>query len=216
MGGDSLRVAAMSASASASASPPASASASATSLCTSCGLCCNGAIFSKAPLQPEETAQARSLGLDLFFQDGGAWFSLPCPRLRERSCSIYESRLGICRSYRCRVLDACESGELGEAEAHAIVERAKSLVEALRPHLLEGQTLSAARAEWVARRATGRSLEEDADRVARAPFDLAMTALNLFLDRHFRIEKQKNVVASPVGPPPRGEPDETKPAVPES
>jgi hypothetical protein len=39
---------------------------------------------------------------------------------------------------------------------------------------------------------------DDADRAARAPFDLAMTALNLYFDRHFRIEAQKMVVASPV------------------
>jgi Fe-S-cluster containining protein len=176
------------------------ASPSASSLCTSCGLCCNGAIFGEVPIRPDESAEMRRLGLDLTVRDDSEWFPQPCAMLCGSRCSIYESRPGTCRSYRCRVLAACERGELGEAEARATIDRAKSLVAAVEPHLREGQTLAEARVEWAERRATGRSLEQDADRVARAPFDLAVTALNLFLDRHFRVEKQKMVVTTPVAP----------------
>jgi hypothetical protein len=185
-------------------------------LCASCGLCCNGALFGEVPILAGEAAAMRRLGLELTHRDDSEWFAQPCAMLCGTRCSIYDSRPRTCRSYRCRVLAARDRGELGEADARATIDRAKTLIAALEPHLREGQTLAGARVEWAERRATGRSLAQDADREARAPFDLAMTALNLFLDRHFRVEHQKMVVTTPVrthaderagGPaPPAGEP----------
>ena len=169
-------------------------------MCASCGLCCNGAIFGDVPVAAEEAAELRGLGIPVEARDGRDRFAQPCAMLRGTRCSIYESRPGTCRSYRCRVLAARERGELGDAEARRRIAQAKALVAALEPHLREGQTLAGARVEWAERRATGRSLAGDADREARAPFDLAMTALNLFLDRHFRVEAQRMVVAAPVAP----------------
>lgn len=167
-------------------------------LCTSCGLCCNGAIFGEVPVRPDESGAMRGLGFDLIQRDGADWFAQPCAMLRGRRCAIYEARPGTCRSYRCGVLAAQDRGEIDEGEARGRIKQAKALIAALEPHLREGQTLAEARAEWAERRATGRSPADDPDRQERAAFDLAMTALNLFLDRHFRVERQRMVVATPL------------------
>jgi len=69
-------------------------------LCKSCGMCCDGTLFQRALLKPEEVEPARRVGLKIF-QDRG--FEQPCPQLRESACQVYEDRPSVCRSFLCKL-----------------------------------------------------------------------------------------------------------------
>lgn len=69
-------------------------------LCQSCGLCCDGTLFQKVLLRPEELEPAKKHGLHVVENKG---FLQPCPKLVERSCSIYEHRPSVCKSFTCRL-----------------------------------------------------------------------------------------------------------------
>jgi Fe-S-cluster containining protein len=140
----------------------------------------------------------RQLGFALVERNGKDWFAQPCAMLRAGRCSVYDSRPSPCRAYRCRVLGDLENGALSAEEARSRIAQATALVAVLLPDLRPGHSLPEAQSEWTERRAAGRSLSHDPEREPRARFDLAMTALNWFLDRHFRGERRKMVVLSPV------------------
>ena len=90
-------------------------------LCQSCGLCCDGSLFGKVPLDREEVGLARRHRLRVV--DNGTRFEQPCIALsprdgssgQERVCSIYDERPRSCRSFVCRLYDRHrrEGGPLG-------------------------------------------------------------------------------------------------------
>jgi hypothetical protein len=51
-------------------------------------------------------------------------FSLPCPCLISKKCTIYENRFVTCRTFRCQLLKDVEAGDVAEAEAIEIVAKA--------------------------------------------------------------------------------------------
>lgn len=85
-------------------------------LCRSCAACCDGTLFSVVPVSP------------------GDPFSVvqPCPHLAARSCTRYEVRPRACAAFRCTVLDAVESGELGRPSALALVGELHAAADELR------------------------------------------------------------------------------------
>ncbi len=75
-------------------------------LCQSCGLCCDGSLFSRVKLTTEEVVAARQRHLPVLAK-GGA-LEQPCTALAEgpdqrRVCSIYQDRPSACRSFVCRL-----------------------------------------------------------------------------------------------------------------
>jgi len=98
------------------------------SICRICGLCCDGTLFGRVPLDPTEIAAMSKLGFDIVQAGHPPHLPQPCPKLVERSCSVYEKRPQNCRGYRCRVLQRLESGELDLAKAQASIHRARSLI----------------------------------------------------------------------------------------
>ncbi|TFI58330.1 YkgJ family cysteine cluster protein [Sphingomonas parva] len=166
------------------------------SLCTQCGLCCSGALFGEVPISPEDAPALEQLGLEL--KQGHRAFSLPCARLEGSRCSIYAARPTICRTYRCGVLQAAEAGEIRLDEARAKIAKARSLTQAVRALLPHGISLTQARREWLARMAEP-ATESGESRAAHAPLDLALTVLNLYLDRHFRDERRPALTLQELG-----------------
>lgn len=69
-------------------------------LCQSCGMCCDGTLFQRALLKPEEVEGAKRLGLRVIQNKG---FEQPCTKLESRSCTVYEHRPSVCRSFSCRL-----------------------------------------------------------------------------------------------------------------
>ena len=103
-------------------------------LCRSCGLCCDGSLFARAKLAPDELEPAKRNGLRVI-QDKG--FEQPCSQLESNGCKIYESRPGVCRSFRCKLF-ARHRDEGGPIEARLrIVRRFRSALVKLKKYGFE-------------------------------------------------------------------------------
>lgn len=164
-------------------------------LCASCGLCCNGVLFDWVPVADEEVAQIGRLGFDLAKEDGETRFSQPCPMFDGCRCTVYADRPARCRAYRCELLKKAEAGEVAFPDAMRLVVEAKALVDQVRPQTeSKGQAGSLGKRwailfkEWQSRPAAARMDE------AESRFLLQMTALNRFLDKHFRHENQRRIM----------------------
>ena len=91
-------------------------------LCTRCGLCCDGTLFADVELsgRPEATG-LEILGLEVEDGDaGGPLLVQPCRALRGRRCSIYPHRPACCRTFECRLLQDVRRGavSVGRAQEH--------------------------------------------------------------------------------------------------
>lgn len=156
-------------------------------MCTSCGLCCMGALHDRAKLEPDEVRWAREIGLPVI--KGSESFSLPCPKLIERKCSIFEHRPAVCPRYRCQLLLDAEGGRISLDAALTIVQQAHALLHAALDSVIV-DTLAEAR-----HRARFKSLDEvladtEASRSEVLAERLHVTALDVYLDRHFRNSKE--------------------------
>lgn len=99
-----------------------------TALCTTCGLCCSGALFVRAPLKPEEVAWARSKRMLSVLGDGPEpSFGQPCVLLDGTRCAAYEERPAVCRRFECKLLKKVAAGELPLDAARAKVQRVQEL-----------------------------------------------------------------------------------------
>ena len=98
-------------------------------LCTRCGLCCDGSLFADVELASGDEASALEvMGLEIEDDDddGGGLLVQPCGALKGRRCSIYPHRPDCCRMFECRLLQEVKRGMAG-------VERAKEkIAEALK------------------------------------------------------------------------------------
>ena len=92
-------------------------------LCTRCGLCCDGSLFADVELAGRaEATGLELLGLEIEDDDtGGALLVQPCVALQGRRCAIYEHRPECCRTFECRLLHDVRRGAVG-------VERAKKQI----------------------------------------------------------------------------------------
>ena len=106
-------------------------------LCTRCGLCCDGTLLGDVELTgPAEAARLELLGLDVDTDDADAeLLALPCAALRGARCGIYLERPKCCRTFECRLLQNAARGTVSVeraldqiAEARAQVQRVKSLL----------------------------------------------------------------------------------------
>ena len=106
-------------------------------LCTRCGLCCDGTLLGDVELTgPAEAARLELLGLDVDGDDADTeLLALPCAALRGTRCSIYAQRPRCCRTFECRLLQNAERGTVSVeraldqiAEARAQVRQVKALL----------------------------------------------------------------------------------------
>lgn len=124
-------------------------------LCTSCGLCCDGSLFTQVPLVAGEAAVLRSRGLTLRSLDGRPE-ALPqaCAALEDRCCTIYDERPAGCRRYRCMLYAALAGDEVGLGEAQALVKQTHGLIAALERSLPAGPGAPVQRARAAMRAGT--------------------------------------------------------------
>ena len=110
--------------------------ADAEALCRSCGMCCDGTLFSTVAISDGERQAIRALGMAVLeTADGRPRFQQPCIKLSGTSCAVYADRPVSCRAYRCRVLRRLETGELTAADARARVGQAAALAASIRDAL---------------------------------------------------------------------------------
>ncbi|MBL8939154.1 MAG: YkgJ family cysteine cluster protein [Archangium sp.] len=88
------------------------------SLCLSCGLCCDGTLFSTVPLEAGEASRLKG---KVSLKRGGASMTQPCRALEGVSCRVYEERPATCRRFRCLALQQLEAGEVSEGDAQAFI-----------------------------------------------------------------------------------------------
>ena len=158
--------------------PPSSPIGSA--LCTDCGLCCLGALHDSAQLDPDEIETAKTIGLPVLPSERPL-FSLPCPKLVNRKCSIYGQRPRVCARYKCALLQQVEAGETTLAQASQRVTTALSLYDAAMTAVRADDGFATIR--YQAR--DDQPIDAADPRAAR----LRLMALDVYLDRHFRNDK---------------------------
>jgi uncharacterized protein len=158
-------------------------------LCTRCGLCCDGSLFADVELAGRaEATRLELMGLEIEDDDAsGALLSQPCRALQGKRCGIYAHRPECCRTFECRLLQDVRRGV-------ADVDRAgEQIAEALK------------RIGWVRKRmvhlgqrdghlplgeSCAEALARDADPVPqvnrkRAGLEAAMSAVEEFLRKTF-------------------------------
>lgn len=106
-------------------------------LCTRCGLCCDGSLFADVELASGDEASALEvMGLEI--EDGDendcGLLVQPCGALKGKRCSLYPHRPDCCRTFECRLLQGVKRGTVGVkrakekiAEALTRIERVKEL-----------------------------------------------------------------------------------------
>jgi hypothetical protein len=106
-------------------------------LCTRCGLCCDGTLFADVELAGRaEATRLEVLGLEIEDDDGrGQLLVQPCAALHGTRCTVYAHRPSCCRTFECRLLQDVRRGAVSVEEAGAtivatleLVRRAKALL----------------------------------------------------------------------------------------
>jgi hypothetical protein len=144
------------------------------SLCTECGLCCDGTLFGRVSVIEEEIAGLAALGLGIDETGKAPGFSQPCPMFGGQLCAIYEKRPGACRRFACKLLAQGRAGLVPWERAHAIVVTARELKARAAAH-------GPAQPEKESEAGAAAAMDRDA---ARASLD--RVALSQYLQRHFR------------------------------
>ncbi len=108
-------------------------------LCTRCGLCCDGTLLGDVELTgPAEAARLELLGLDVDTDDGdGDVLPLPCAALRGTTCSVYAQRPRSCRAFECRLLQETQRGDVSGHDALARISDARALVQQVKKRLAQ-------------------------------------------------------------------------------
>jgi Fe-S-cluster containining protein len=161
-------------------------------LCTQCGLCCDGSLFADVELASGDEASALEvMGLEIEddHDDGGALLLQPCGALQGRRCSIYPHRPDCCRMFECRLLQEVKRGMAGVERAKAKIAEALKRIECvkelvvqlgtgderlpLKEHCLEALALSKAAAAGPAVKRTRAELQAamtSVERLVQATF----------------------------------------------
>jgi hypothetical protein len=95
----------------------------ATTLCQACGLCCDGSLFSRAPLRPDEAAPPLATIVATVY--GARYLTQPCTALGPLGCGCYAERPLACRGFECLLLTALAADEVSLADALSVVDRVK-------------------------------------------------------------------------------------------
>jgi len=106
-------------------------------LCTRCGLCCDGSLFADVELAgTDETSALEVMGLEIEEdEDDGGLLLQPCGALKEKCCGIYAHRPECCRAFECGLLQKVRRGVVSAdrarekiAETLQRIERVKELI----------------------------------------------------------------------------------------
>ncbi|MFP6685525.1 MAG: YkgJ family cysteine cluster protein [Polyangiaceae bacterium] len=96
-------------------------------LCTDCGLCCDGTLFSSVSLDPAGLITAREHRLPVLETVDSCKLQMPCPALRDVLCGVYEDRPEECADFSCDLLERVEGGQQSFEGARRIIEETRAL-----------------------------------------------------------------------------------------
>jgi len=101
-------------------------------LCTRCGLCCDGSLFADVELSNiDEATGLEVMGLEIEDPDGdeGGLLLQPCRALKGKRCSIYPHRPDCCQTFECRLLQETKRGVIEVRQAQAKIAEALQRIE---------------------------------------------------------------------------------------
>lgn len=158
--------------------------------CVGCGMCCDGTLYDKATVAEGEEERLTEHGLTLTTVDDKTYFRLPCHFEKCGSCTIYETRFEICRSFRCALLKSYNDGEIDLNTAREKVTTAKALLATAVAEDSEAALTDDRRRlrNRLAERVGG---DDDQDRGRSARQLLNIIALDTYLERWFRKKKSQ-------------------------
>ncbi len=99
----------------------------ASELCSDCGLCCDGALFSSVSLEAADLVTARAHRLPVLETAQGCRLELPCPALRGVLCEIYDERPECCAEFVCELLGRVDDRRLSLDQAQMIIDETRSI-----------------------------------------------------------------------------------------
>jgi uncharacterized protein len=103
------------------------------SLCTRCGLCCDGSLFSDVELSNGEGSALEGFGMDIEDDDDdGELLIQPCGALKGKRCSIYAHRPNCCRTFECRLLQDVKRGKISIDQAKETVANALGQIQMMK------------------------------------------------------------------------------------
>lgn len=144
--------------------------------CVGCGLCCDGTVFEKAKVRPQDQAGLSEHGMTLVTEKGTQFFMQPCPHHKRGRCTIYAERFSTCHNFRCALLTSFEAGEIALEDAQQKVAKAlhlRSEITAEDPRAAVWTQRQSAKAELASSRANPALL-------------LKMIVFDRYLDKWFR------------------------------
>jgi Fe-S-cluster containining protein len=98
------------------------------SLCLTCGLCCDGTLFSSVRLKPDDEITAlKAVGIHIVSDSERNIFTQPCAAHKKCACLVYENRPQDCRTYKCELLKRFERDDIFHEAALNIINKAVSL-----------------------------------------------------------------------------------------
>ena len=101
-------------------------------LCSHCGSCCDGTLFTHVVLTEDDAARLAEHGtLAVGTFEGGPVLRLGCQHHSELGCGIYSARPDLCRSYRCRTLGEFADGAISFSVALGRVKSLRQVVSEL-------------------------------------------------------------------------------------
>ena len=85
-------------------------------ICIKCAMCCDGTMFPKAIIYPEEIINSNyDFNIVRNIKRG---FQLPCSYLSDKKCTIYQNRpYAICDKYKCKMLIDFNAGKISYKQA---------------------------------------------------------------------------------------------------
>ena len=96
------------------------------SLCTRCGLCCDGTLFGNVPVSAHEQQRLVRV-LNVAATETGAAFVQPCSAFKGGFCGIYPERPSACSKYRCKLLRDVAAGRRSASAAGEIIQEVKAM-----------------------------------------------------------------------------------------
>jgi hypothetical protein len=110
-------------------------------ICTECGYCCDGTMFSQVKLTNDvengldtdgNTVYNESLkdyihtSFDKKQKKSCLVFKQPCPMLKDKKCTIYTDRPFTCQQFKCKLLKNYNDGNKTYDEAMEIIKKPKA------------------------------------------------------------------------------------------
>jgi Fe-S-cluster containining protein len=109
-------------------------------LCTRCGLCCDGSLFADVELASrDEASTLEIMGLEIeeADDDGVGFLVQPCGALKGKRCSLYAYRPDCCRTFECRLLQEVQRGAVSVDRAQAKISDALQRIERVQQLIVE-------------------------------------------------------------------------------